>query len=510
MMDILPALDGFRELYRTGNSQLVWSWVIADLETPVSAYLKLCADENYTILLESVEGGAHMGRYSAIGLMPDMLWRCSRGVSEISHDLEHWTREEDASALAALRRHIKDSRVELSPEMNDLPPMAISGLFGYFGYDMIRQVENIPDNNKDTLSIPDSIMMRPTLMVIFDHVKKMVCIATTVRPSESYSAREAYDGAVRRIHSIIRRLNAPVPDASEIYEDMHLRLPLDIHSNMTREEFYQIVKKAVEYIYAGDIFQVVPSQRFSTDFELPPFDLYRSLRRLNPSPFLFYLKLDDMALVGSSPEILVRVRDETVTIRPIAGTRKRGKTQEEDRALAEELLADPKERAEHLMLLDLARNDVGKVSEIGSVKVTEQYIVEKYSHVMHIVSNVEGKLRKGMDSLDAMMSGFPAGTVSGAPKIRAMEIIDELEPVRRGYYGGCVGYFNGHGDIDSCITLRTGLVKKGRLYVQAGAGIVADSDPESEYQETCNKARALFASAEDAVELVQRKQRSGL
>ena len=406
-------------------------------------------------------------------------------------------KKEDAPPLESLKKLIEQCHIDEAPE--NLPPMSVSGLFGYMGYDMIRQVEKIPDSNPDDLQIPDSVMMRPRLLVIFDNIKNMMCFVMPIYVGKHESAQHAYDHASDYLNKSITRMSAPLSPNLLIHIS-EVETPLEPVSNTTKEQYFEMVEKAVDYIHAGEIFQVVPSQRFSVPFDLPAFELYRSLRRLNPSPFLFYLSFDNFSLVGSSPEVLVRVRDNEVTIRPIAGTRKRGKTKAEDRALAEDLLADPKERSEHLMLLDLGRNDVGRVAEIGSVEVTDQFIIEYYSHVMHIVSNVTGQLKSGLDVVDALFSGFPAGTVSGAPKVRAMEIIDELEIFRRGYYGGCVGYLSGNGTMDTCIALRTALVKDGTMYVQAGGGVVADSDPEFEYQETCNKARALIRAAEIAIE----------
>ncbi len=511
-MTLSPAPEDFRKNFESGKSQLVWQWTAADFDTPVSAYLKLCNDKPYGFLLESVEGGAVLGRYSAIGLAPDLFWRCRSGKAEISGNGKDW-QPVKGDALPSLKEAIKGSRIEMVD--SDLPPMAASGLFGYLGYGMIRQVENIPDSNPDELNIPDSIMIRPTVMVIFDNVRNMACLVTTVREhardksTGADQARKAYDAAAARIQAAAQALEKNIP-AGRSSNETALTLPLAPNSNLTRENYHGMVRQAVEYINAGEIFQVVPSQRFSIPFDLPSFDLYRTLRRLNPSPFLFHLNFGDFALVGSSPEILVRVRSGMVTIRPIAGTRKRGATAAEDKALAEDLLADPKECAEHLMLLDLARNDVGRVAKTGTVNVTDRFSIEYYSHVMHIVSNVEGQLRDDRDSIDALFSGFPAGTVSGAPKIRAMEIIDELEPVRRSFYAGCIGYLSGHGDIDTCIALRTALVKDGHVYIQAGGGVVADSDPEAEYQESCNKARALIRAAEMAVEEAQVKRKPAL
>lgn len=480
-----PNLATFKKNYAAGKTQLVWTWIPGDMETPVSAYLKLCGGGANSFLLESVEGGATLGRYSVIGFAPDMVWK---------HNLK-----KDRNGEKSLRAAIRASKIDSVPE--GLPPMAVSGLFGYVGYGMIRLIENIPDANPDDLNIPDSALIRPTILAIFDNVKNMICLVTPVYAHARSSKKKAdavYREAQSRLRACMEKLKKPIPRKT-LEGATKLKASLKISSNTTKPEFLNAVKKAKKYIVEGEIFQAVLSQRFSAPFDLPPFDLYRSLRRLNPSPFMFYLNFGKFSLVGSSPEILVRVRDNAVTIRPIAGTRKRGKTASEDAALAKELLNDPKERAEHLMLLDLGRNDVGRIAEFGSVKVTEKFMIENYSHVMHIVSNVEGKLRKGLDIVDAFFAGFPAGTVSGAPKIRAMQIIDELEKSRRGYYGGGVGYFSGGGALDTCIALRTALVKDGKLYVQAGAGIVADSDPEKEYEETVNKARAIIHAAEDAV-----------
>jgi len=481
-----PASSEFEKHFKAGKTQLVWSWAPADLETPVSAFLKLAGNKQNCFLLESVEGGKTLGRYSAIGLDPDMVWTFERGGN-------------DPAPLETLRGHVKDCRIDVVAD--EIPPMGPSGLFGYLGYDSIRLIEDIPDDNPDMLGIPEGVMIRPTIMVLFDNVQSKMCIVTPVREhakNTSSSADEIYAEKCKVIEQVLEKLSGPIPE-ERLNARSHITGPLEPEMNMRREDYHGMVEKAVEYIHAGEIFQVVPSQRFTVPFDLPAIDLYRSLRRLNPSPFLFYFNFEGFSLVGSSPEILVRVRDNVVTIRPIAGTRKRGKDDTEDKALAEDLLGDPKEKAEHLMLLDLGRNDVGRVAEIGSVRVTDQFTIEHYSHVMHIVSNVEGRLRKDLDSLDALFAGFPAGTVSGAPKIRAMEIIDEIEPVRRGFYGGCVGYLDGNGDLDTCIALRTALVKDGKVIAQAGGGVVADSDPDAEYQESCNKARAIIQAAEQAI-----------
>jgi anthranilate synthase component 1 len=494
-MLVEPGTEDFARAYDAGRPQVVWTRLVADLETPVSAMLKLSVGRENCFLLESVEGGAVRGRYSMIGIDPDMIFRAFGGKAELNSDPRSSAQRFEPMqepTLAALRKVIGESRIVLPP---DLPPMS-AGIFGYLGYDMVRQMEELGPANPDALGLPDAILIRPTVIVIFDAVKDEVTIVTPIRPQSNLSAAQAYARAVDRLSSVIDALDTPLDKTAEPVE---LDVDVPVVSNTPRERFLEMVKAAKEYIAAGDIFQVVLSQRFEAPFTLPPFALYRALRRTNPSPFLYYLDFGGFALAGSSPEILVRVRDGEVTIRPIAGTRPRGKTPEDDRRLAEELLADPKERAEHLMLLDLGRNDVGRVARIGTVRVTEQFLLEYYSHVMHIVSNVEGRLAPEHDMLDALAAGFPAGTVSGAPKVRAMQIIDELELEKRGIYAGCVGYFSASGAMDTCIVLRTSIVKDGRMYVQAGAGIVADSVPENEHEECVAKARALFRAAEEAV-----------
>lgn len=495
-----PTFESFAAAYREGKPQVVWSRLVADLETPVSAMLKLADGQPYSFLLESVEGGAVRGRYSFIGLKPDVLWRCQGNRAEINRTArstpEAFT--EDGESFASLRRLIAETTIDLPP---DLPPMA-AGLFGYMGYDMVRLVERLPDANPDPIGIPDSLFMRPTIMAVFDTVDGLVTLITPVRPRDGLTAEEAYAQAQERLGDVIADFDRSLPFRRERMEATG-PAPVPV-ANVTPEGFRAMIAKAKDYILAGDIFQVVLSQRYRIPFSLPPFALYRALRRTNPSPFLFHLHLGSFTLVGSSPEILVRLRDGRVTIRPIAGTRKRGKTPAEDKALAEDLLADPKEVAEHLMLLDLGRNDVGRVARVGTVDVTDQMIIENYSHVMHIVSNVEGEINPTFDAMDALMAGFPAGTVSGAPKVRAMEIIDELESERRSFYAGAVGYISANGQMDTCIALRTALLKDGEMIVQAGAGIVADSDPQSEWEECHNKARALVRAAEEAVAFARR------
>jgi len=501
-MHPVPDFESFEAKHRSGKAQVVWTTLVADLETPVSAFLKLTDGRPNSFLFESVEGGATIGRYSFIGLKPDLIWRCHGEKAEINRQARFdpdGFEPLEAGVLESLRNLIAESRIEL-PET--LPPMA-SGLFGYMGYDTVRLMEHLPDRNPDVLGLPDGTFVRPTVIAIFDRVEDSVTIVTPVWLRADVSARAAYAQACERLSDIVQDFERALPARRNSLDDL-ANLP-EPKSNMTREQFHGMVAQAKEYILAGDIFQAVLSQRFSLPFSLPPFALYRALRRLNPSPFLVFMDFGPFALVASSPEILVRLRDGTVTIRPIAGTRPRGKTPEDDRALAKDLLDDPKELAEHLMLLDLGRNDVGRVAEIGSVRVTEQMMIEYYSHVMHIVSNVEGRAREGVDALASLVAGFPAGTVSGAPKVRAMEIIDELEPESRGIYAGAIGYFGADGAMDTCIALRTAVIKDGQMYVQAGGGVVADSDPELEYQESRNKARALIRAAEEAVKFASRR-----
>ena len=502
-IDVLPAFKGFQTVHDAGRPQVLWTRCVADLETPVSAYLKLAANRPMSFLLESVEGGATRGRYSVIGLEPDLIWRANGNTAEINRQPQQDAKtfvQEDQPTLASLRTLLDESRLELP---DALPPMG-AGVFGYMGYDTVRLIEALPNEPEDSLGVPDAILMRPQVMIIFDSVKDEMSVVTPVRPEDGVSARKAYDAARNRLKSVVARLEGPQLQ-DQTRSKPGPKKAGKPKSNTTPSAYKRMVKKAKDYIRAGDIFQVVLSQRFSTPFELPPFALYRALRRLNPSPFLFHLDFGDFALVGSSPEILVRVRDGEVTIRPIAGTAPRGDTQNADQDLADALLADPKERAEHLMLLDLGRNDVGRVAEIDTVTVTDQFTIERYSHVMHIVSNVVGKLDKKHDSVSALMAGFPAGTVSGAPKVRAMEIIDELEAAKRGPYAGCVGYFTADGEMDTCIVLRTGLIKDGVLHVQAGAGIVYDSVPDREQQECINKSQAILRAAEEALRFSGRR-----
>jgi anthranilate synthase component 1 len=499
--------DAFTQAYAGGRSQVVFRRLVDDLETPVSAYLKIGHGRPYAFLFESVEGGAWRGRYSIITLKPDLIWRCRGNQAEISQgdDLNAGVfRAEAGPALDSLRDLAARSRLELPAE---LPPMA-SGLFGAIGYDMVRLVEDLPAVNPDPLGLPDGIMTRPSIVAVFDSIGQEIVLITTVRPGPA-SAEIAYAEAQARLDAIVADLRRPLPVGRD-------RVPspsVPLQSPVSREAYGQMVEAAKEYIRAGDIFQVVPSHRFSAPYPRDPFAFYRSLRRTNPSPYMFFLNFGDFQLAGSSPEILVRLLDGKITIRPIAGTRPRGKTPEEDLALEQELLADPKERSEHLMLLDLGRNDVGRVAMLnrdGSndpaamhkgahVRVTESFTIERYSHVMHIVSNVVGDAPAGVDPVDVLMAALPAGTLSGAPKVRAMEIIDELETVKRGIaYGGAAGYISANGSVDTAIILRTALFKDGTIYCQSGGGVVADSDPNAEYEETLHKSGAILRAAEEA------------
>lgn len=487
-----PSVAQFASLYADGLPQLVYRRIINDLDTPVSAYLKIAQNRPYAFLYESVQGGEQRGRYSFLGFGPDIVWTCRGNEAAIARGAKA-IEADDYTALPgkpldSLRALEAESALTL-PE--GMPPMA-AGLFGYMGYDMVRQAEHLPNINPDPIGTPDAVMIRPTIIAIFDLIAQEVIIATPVRPQNNISAEAAYSAAQSRLQSVANDMTLSVSAVREAPPAQEPILPI---AGRSPAAFKAQVAKAKAYIEAGDVFQVVIGQRFSAELPYTPLALYRSLRRMNPSPFLYFLNFKHHAIVGSSPEILVRVRDGKVTIRPIAGTRPRGKTPEQDAALEKELLADSKECAEHLMLLDLGRNDTGRVSKAGTVTVTESFTIERYSHVMHIVSNVEGQIDDKYDALSALFAGFPAGTVSGAPKVRAMEIIDELETEKRGIYAGAVGYISCEGDLDTAIVLRTAIVKDGIMHVRAGAGIVRDSDPQSEYEETQHKAQALFTAA---------------
>ncbi|WP_299837919.1 anthranilate synthase component I [uncultured Jannaschia sp.] len=499
---IAPDFATFEAGHARGENQVLWLRLPADLDTPVSLMLKLAEAQPHSFVLESVTGGEVRGRYSIVGMRPDLIWECRGPTSRVNraarYDGEAW--EDAGEPLAAIRALLEESRIDLPDDL----PAASAGLFGFLGYDMIRLVERLPDVPPDALDLPDAMLMRPSVVAVLDGVKGEVTLVAPVWQDGETAARPAYARAAERLQDALAALGRAVPEARDMAEPFDLAEPA---CNFTKAGYEAAVERARDYIAAGDIFQVVPSQRWTFDFPLQPFALYRALRRTNPSPFMFHFDMGGFQIVGASPEILVRVFGSEVTIRPIAGTRPRGATPGADRALEAELLADEKELAEHLMLLDLGRNDVGRVARTGTVRPTEKFVIERYSHVMHIVSNVVGELSAEHDALSALLAGLPAGTVSGAPKVRAMEIIDELEPEKRGIYGGGVGYFSAGGDMDMCIALRTGVVKDGKLYVQAGGGVVHDSDPEAEWQESVNKSRALRMAAAEAGRFVPRGNR---
>ena len=473
-----------------GKPALVWRKLIVDTETPVGAALKLMKPGRGDFLLESVQGGEVRGRYSLLGIDPDLVFRATGIAAQINRA---WQHDRDAftalpgNALDELRALVASCRIDVPAAL----PSALACLVGYFGYETIGLVEKLPRAEQSELVLPDMLFTRPTVVLVFDRLSDELFAIAPVWAEGGEPAR-LLEAAAERIDSALRKLSDPVPAEARLPEAVDVT-PQPV---MPATDYARMVTRAKDYIEAGDIFQVVLAQRFTAPFPLPPIALYRALRRINPSPFLYFLDMPGFALTGSSPEILVRIRDGEVTIRPIAGTRPRGKTADEDRANEESLLADPKERAEHLMLLDLGRNDVGRVARAGTVKVTESYTVERYSHVMHIVSNVEGTLLPGMTSMDVLKATFPAGTLTGAPKVHAMELIDQLEPTKRGLYGGACGYLSYAGDMDVAIAIRTGIIKNGTLYVQAAAGVVADSVPELEWKETEHKARALLRAAE--------------
>ena len=494
-MELTPSYEEFAAKYEAGENQLVYSRLAADLDTPVSVMLKLSEAQKDSFILESVTGGEVRGRYSIVGLKPDLIWRCRGTTSELNREARYDANSfvpQEGNPLDELRALIEECRIDMPADL----PAAAAGLFGYLGYDMIRLVEHLPNINPDPIGVPDAVMIRPTVVAVLDGVKGEVTLVSPAWVNSGLSARAAYAQAAERVMDALRDLERPVSSTHrELSGAAHVGAP---ESNFTKEGYLAAVEKAKDYIKAGDIFQVVPAQRWAQDFTLPPFAMYRALRRVNPSPFMFFFNYGDFQIIGASPEILVRLMDNEVTIRPIAGTRKRGANAEEDKFLEADLLADPKVLAEHLMLLDLGRNDVGRVAKIGTVRPTEKFTVERYSHVMHIVSNVVGELDPAHDAVAALLAGLPAGTLSGAPKVRAMQIIDELEPEKRGVYGGGCGYFSAGGDMDICIALRTAVLKDGKLYSQAGGGVVYDSDPEAEYQETVNKAKAVWTAAADA------------
>ena len=489
-MSLTPEFTTFEKEYKSGRNQVVYSKLTSDLDTPVSIMLKLAGAKKNSFILESVTGGEIRGRYSIIGMDPDLIWKCEEEQSFLSSG-DSVFKPISGQPLSVFRDLLQQSVINLPKEL----PQSSAGLFGYFGYDMVRHVENLPNLNKDTIGLPDAMFIRPSIIAVLDGVKGEVILVAPVFYEPKVDEKEAFKKAKEKISSAILELK------KQTITDRNLGTPGEMEeptSNFTKDEYKAAVNKAKNYINNGDIFQVVPSQRWTQNFSYSPFSLYRSLRRTNPSPFMFYFNFGEFQVIGASPEILVRVFGKEVTVRPIAGTRPRGKTPEEDKQLEEDLLADKKELAEHLMLLDLGGNDVGRVAKIGSVKPTEQFVIERYSHVMHIVSNVVGQLSDEHDAVSAFFAGMPAGTVSGAPKVRAMEIIDELEPEKRGVYGGGVGYFSSGGDMDMCIALRTAVLKGNKLHIQAGGGVVFDSDPEAEYMETVHKSNAIRRAAADA------------
>ncbi|MGC1384801.1 MAG: anthranilate synthase component I [Candidatus Acidiferrales bacterium] len=494
---IQPNFKTFTKLAREGNLVPVYETYTADLLTPVGAHLRLAHNGKYSFLLESVEGGENIARYTFTGANPEKVFR-SRGRESTITDRRGKVCKLGGSSSGSgegdpineLRRLVSRYHPVRVP---GLPPL-IAGAIGYFSYDMVRLIEKIPASGKDELQLDESVMMFYLGLVAFDHVRHRVWVIQSVFTDGAGTLREKYDAAASEVARTRRRLEGPLPKQRHAKSGK----PLKVESNFTKANYIAAVEKAKEYIRAGDIFQVVPSQRFSAATHADPFEMYRALRVVNPSPYLYFLHLDDISVVGSSPEMLVKVQGREAHYRPIAGTVPRGRTEAEDQALEAQLIADPKERAEHIMLVDLGRNDLGRVCEYGSVAVERLMFVERYSHVMHLVSSLRGKLREGTDFFDALMACFPAGTVSGAPKVRAMQIIDELEPSRRGIYAGAIMYLDFSGNLDCCIALRTLVAKNGRAYIQAGGGVVADSVPENEYQETVNKARAIVTALEIA------------
>jgi anthranilate synthase component 1 len=495
MVTIFPKQSEFLKKIKKKENQILWTSFKSDLDTPVSTYLKLCNNKENSFLLESVQDGTHRGRYSIIGLEPDLIWKCKNGVAfkKFINNKDCKFMKETKKPLISLQELINNSKMTLP---SHIPPMS-AGLIGYLGYETIEEYETLPNRKHNSINMPDGFFIRPTKLAIFDDIKNEVTLINTYWYSNQGNYKNDYKSISNNLKDLVALIAKPMRYKSKKPIE-GFKKPV---SNISKKKFINMVNKAKKYIFEGDIFQVVLSQRFKAKFLPKPFELYRSLRSLNPSPFLFYMNLqeslkENFSIIGSSPEILVNLKRNKITIRPIAGTRPRGKNKLEDDKLKRSLLSDPKEISEHLMLLDLGRNDVGKMSKKNSVEVTEKMKVELYSHVMHIVSNVVGIAKSTKNIVNILMSGFPAGTVSGAPKIRAMEIINELEPESRGIYAGCVGYFSANGDMETCIVLRTAIIKNKEMFVQAGAGIVADSVPEKEYIETINKSAALFKAAE--------------
>jgi anthranilate synthase component 1 len=484
-----PKFEVFKSKYEENIPQIISFKFSNNEKTITSSYLKTAQKNKNSFLFESLEDGETKGRFSIIGLDPDLIFRVNGNVSIIERHGTEISRKHD-QVNKDIKEFIKDSHLEIP---KNIPPVA-AGVYGYIGYDFVRNIERLPNQNKDALGIPDIILLRPTIVIVFDNISKEISIFSCSRPINNENAEENYRNIKKKIQEIFNKLNTEIIHEIDLSKQKELKSP---KSNTTKKEYFEMVKKARDYIIAGDVFQVVPSQRFFTPFEISPFKLYESLRNINPSPYMYYLNLDDCFIVGSSPETLVKTENRKITIKPIAGTRLKKKNA--NREIEKELLSDPKERAEHLMLLDLGRNDVGRVSKIGSINVKNPFSIQETSNLIHIVSTVEGDLKDDEDQISSLSAGFPAGTVSGAPKIRAMEIIDELEKEKRGIYAGAIGYFSANGDIDTAIALRTAIIKDKIMYVQAGGGVVYDSNEEYEYNETVNKSQALFTAAKDAL-----------
>ena len=486
-----PSLDEFKKKAKKGNLIPVYREILGDMETPVSAFQKI-DDHAHSFLLESMEGGEKWARYSFLGSRPSVIVRSSGKAAEIIRNGKTRKVSFEKDPLEV----IKNVLSEYTPVPDPALPRFFGGAVGFMGYDVVRFFEELPNRPGKGLDLPDVFFMITDTLVIFDNVTHRLKVVSNAHINGS-SPAAAYKEAVKKIDALVKKLKKPAvrqaAGGSRRKQKKH-----ELTSNFTKPQYEQAVLKAKEYIKAGDIFQVVPSQRFETKINIEPYEIYRALRLINPSPYMYFLRCGEATVVGASPEVMVRLEDGRIDLRPIAGTRRRGAGEEEDEGLARELLADPKERAEHIMLVDLGRNDVGRVSEPGSVNVSELMVIERYSHVMHIVSNVRGRLSLDKDSYDVIRACFPAGTVSGAPKIRAMQIIDELEPTSRGPYAGAVGYFGFSGNMDTCITIRTLVIKNGVAYIQAGGGVVADSNPGEEYQETVNKAKAMMRAVEMA------------
>ena len=479
-----PSFDTFEKLAREGNLIPVYRDVLADMETPVSALMKL-RSESHVFLLESVEGGEKWGRYTFLGSDPRVIFRV-KGEDVLIQKNRNVERHKHAGDPL---KFLKDLMKRYQPVPVEGLPRFYGGAVGFLGYDMVRYFERLPAGAADDLNTDDAAFLITDTLMIFDNVRHTIKVATCAFTEDEEDLRSLYKKSIKKIEEIIGMLKAPLKGKEHPQKGEN---SVSLQSNMTPDEYKAIVRKARAYIVAGDIIQVVLSQRFQGRNDMDPIDLYRALRYINPSPYLFYLKIDDLILIGSSPEVMVRLEEGVVELRPIAGTRRRGKNEQEDRDLADELLQDSKERAEHVMLVDLGRNDLGRIARIGSVQVNQLMVVERYSHVMHLVSNIQAQLARDKDCFDVLKATFPAGTLSGAPKIRAMEIIDDLEQTRRGPYGGAVGYFSFTGNMDLCITIRTIVVKDGKISIQVGAGIVADSDPGAEYEETVSKAEGMM------------------